>query len=350
MKHYTFKTKSITTNAPTNSVEPLKCDNIYPYITYRCKSPVNINFLFKELIYFSDGNVSMVPTVDEPLGDDVSFTMGPYYCMRFINAILNSEFKLPDLEQLKLDEFISDYGGNKIGFTRGESVNSTNPKIATMDLAEFFQVALSAIRNKSTNAEISARNGLVDRENINNAAIRDDLCKRTISDLTKSELLQTLLISSKQPDTLSTEVIDNKSSLNWMKNLVCDIITKSINDKENIERFVSIKKYGEYSCHNEGRIIKLLGGDSIVLVFKLKLTNKNGIVLNNDCPDRQGIPMTIGFRIEQIEEPCHLGQNSLPIGWQPVYTYNDPPTNVSARIDEDTYIIRVSWNHPLVIY
>jgi len=349
MKHYTFKTKSIAADAPTNSVESYKCDNLYPYITYKCKSPVNLNFLFRELVY-DDGKVSMVPTYangtdalldDVNSGDDVSSTMGAYYCMRFINTIVNSELKMSDEEQSKLDTRIFDYDGNKYGFTTGDSIQSSDPKLATMDFGEFFQVALSAIRNKSTNAEISGRNGLVDRENINNAAVRGDLCSRTVSDLRKSELLQTLLISSTQPTTVSTETIDNNSSLNWMKNLVYDIITKSMHDKENIERFMAIKKPG---CSNHLRIIRLLGGDSIVLVFKIKLTNKNGILLNNECPDKQGIPMTIGFRIEQVDNTC--APPSIPIGWQPVYTHNDPPTNVSACINEDTYVITVTWNHP----
>lgn len=350
MKHYTFKTKSIAADAPINSVGfASKCDNLYPYITYKCKSPVNLNFLFRELVY-DDGKVSMVPTYangtdalldDVHNGDDLSSTMGAYYCMRFINAIVNSELKMSNEEQLKLDKYIFDYDEYKYGFTTGDSIQSSDPKLATMDFGEFFQVALSAIRNKSTNAEISGRNGLVDRENINNAAVRGDLCSRTVSDLRKSELLQTLLISSTQPTTVSTETIDNNSSLNWMKNLVYDIITKSIHDKENIERFMAIKKPG---CSNHLRIIRLLGGDSIVLVFKIKLTNKNGILLNNECPDKQGIPMTIGFRIEQVDNTC--APPSIPVGWQPVYTYNDPPTNVYACVNPHTYIITVSWNHP----
>lgn len=353
MKHYTFKTKSISAEAPTNSVGfASKCDNLYPYITYRCKSPVNLNFLFRELVYFDD-QVSMVPTAqsadDLIETGDVSATMGSYYCMRFINSIVNSELKMEDGEQSKLDRYIFEYE-NKYGFTSGNSVQSPDPKIATMDFGEFFQVALSAIRNKSTNAEISARNGLVDRENINNAAVRGDICNRTVSDLRKSELLQTLLVSSTKPGTVCTETIDNNSSLNWMKNLVYDIITKSMQDKENIERFIYIQ-----TCRSQGkkyRIIRLLGGDSIVLVFKIKLTNKNGILINNECPDKQGIPMTIGFRIEQSEcapppiEDRPRMKFAIPVGWQPVYTYNDPPTNVYACVNPHTYIITVSWNHP----
>ncbi len=83
MKHYTFKTKSISASAPPNSVEPLKCDNVYPYITYKCKSAINLNFLFKELVYQEDGNVLIVPSKydNEQLGDklsDASETLGPF--------------------------------------------------------------------------------------------------------------------------------------------------------------------------------------------------------------------------------------------------------------------------------
>jgi hypothetical protein len=89
--------------------------------------------------------------------------------MRLINALMRTQIETT--EKTKLDAYLKHYGGYQDGLASGSSNNTSNPSTATLDLAEFFQVALSAVRNKETDAAQTAINGLVDRETINNAAV-----------------------------------------------------------------------------------------------------------------------------------------------------------------------------------
>lgn len=322
-----------------------------PYIIYKCHSPVNINFLFREVLlcdpeYVTNSSssgsdvVHIIPTylddnsayldTDQNRFSDVCTTYGNYYALRFINSILKTEMSLSSSEQAKLDTYIKHYGGHKFGFSVDQSVNSSVNDLATLDFGEFFQVALSAIRNKNTNAYISAMHGLVDRENINNAAVADDIFNRTVDNNLSSNLLSSILNSSIKSGTYADgNVVDSLSSVNWMKQIVYSIVLNSTTlnggygyyNLDNRYRYI---KRSNISGNNYEKFIQLnlKDGDSLVLVFKFNLSDSLGGVFNIDRPDDPGVPMTIGFKIEHsstapdfVLSETGATDGLLPIGW-----------------------------------
>jgi hypothetical protein len=255
-------------------------------------------------------------------------TNGSSYAMRLINAIMRNELQVSDAN---LSSTAIHFGGYDDGLVGGTSINSTSANTATMDFSEFFQVALSAIRNKETNAVVSGSKGLTDRENINNAAIVDDLKSRSTTSVLASDLLATLLRSSTKPNTFADGVIDNSSEVNWLKQILYSIIIQSVSgngsvaDPEGVERYLPIRRTGFKAAggNQQERFmqLKLQDGDSIVIVFKFSLSKADGTLVNTDCPDAPGTPMTIGFKIEHSDSASDYvvsatGSNGiLPLGW-----------------------------------
>lgn len=351
MPALTYYTQTITSDgsglALTDSVKAGA-----PYITYKCKAPVNLNFLFREVLFcdpeaFSAAvddpttgkdKVRLVKTYadaataeaasDEDRIVDVSETHGSSYAMRLVNAIMRNELQVSDAN---LVSKAIHFAGYDDGLVSGTSVNSTSANTATMDFAEFFQVALSAIRNKDTDAVVSGSKGLTDRENINNAAVVDDLKARSTTSVLASDLLATLLRSSTKQNAFADGVIDNSSEVNWLKQILYSIIIQStgndgsVADAEGTERYMPIRRtaFKAAGGNQQERFMQLClqDGDSIVVVFKFSLSKTDGSVVSADCPDAAGVPMTIGFKIEHANFAgdyviSSTGSGSaLPLGW-----------------------------------
>ena len=355
-----------------------------PYITYNCKSPVNLNFLFREVLFCDPEAISVNP--DDPLTgsskvhivptyldqttaetsneyqrySDVSGNYGQYYAMRLINAIVRNEMQLPTPEQTILNSYIKHFGGYEDGLVSGTAINSGLASTSTMDFAEFFQVALSAIRNKDTDSLTTSTNGLVDRENINNAAVADDLLSRTVTNMSASDLLKTMLNSSRQPNTFANGIIHNTSSVNWMKQLIYSIIIQSQSgngssaDGENDERYTPIKRSGISNNEQERFLqLRLRDGDHIVLVFQFNVSKDDGTLLSNDRPDQPGVPITIGYKIQHSDTATDFiigdtGTNSiLPIGWVNSYESLQPPSNLQGVVNPNTFNVELDWQHPI---
>ena len=326
-----------------------------PYITYNCKSPVNLNFLFREVLYCDPESISVNP--DDPLTGsskvhmvrsyvdtataeadtdasrcaDVSSSDGSSYCMRFVNSICRNEMQVSPAD-INMQSKVHHFGGYSNGLVSGTAVNSGIASTSTMDFAEFFQVAISAVRNKDTDSVTSSTKGLVDRENINNAAVADDLLSRDSINVNASDLLETILNSSKQSNSFANGVIDNASAVNWMKQLIYSIIVQSqagngsSADSEGDERYQPIKRSNVAAVggNEQERFLqlKLQDGDCVVVVFQFSISKDDGSIVPNDCPDVPGVPMTIGFKIEHSDIAgdfmlANTGHNSvLPIGWE----------------------------------
>ena len=326
-----------------------------PYVTYNCKAPVNMNFLFREVLFCDPESVSVNPddaitgsskvhlvpsyvdtaTAEADTDDlrcaDVSSSHGSSYCMRLIDAITRTEMGVSPADA-NVAAHVHHFGGYDDGLISGTSVNTSLASTASMDFAEFFQVALSAVRNKETDALTTGTKGLVDRENINNAAVADDLLSRDSVTIGASDLLETMLNSSKQANTFANGTIDNSSAVNWMKQVVYSIIVQSQSgngssaDAEGDERYQPIKRSNVAAVggNEQERFMQLRmqNGDYIVLVFEFIVSKDDGTVISSDRPDEAGVPITIGFKIEHQDAAgdyvvADTGNNStLPIGWE----------------------------------
>ncbi len=364
MTSHTFYTQTITSDGSGLAlVDSVKAGA--PYITYKCKAPVNLNFLFREVLFCDPESFSVA--VDDPTTGrdkvrlvktyadvttaeaasdaeriaDVSETHGSSYAMRLINAIMRNELQVTDTN---LVSKAIHFAGYDDGLVSGTSVNSTSANTATMDFSEFFQVALSAIRNKETDAVVSGSKGLTDRENINNAAIVDDLKSRSTENVLASDLVATLLRSATKPNTFSNGVIDNSSEVNWLKQILYSIIIQStgndgsVADAEGTERYMPIRRtaFKAAGGNQQERFMQLClkDGDSIVVVFKFSLSKTDGTLVDTDCPDAAGTPMTIGFKIEHADFAgdyilSSTGSGSaLPLGWD----YTDEILNKTSSL------------------
>lgn len=321
-----------------------------PYIVYNCRNTVNINFLFREVLFCDpeaigvspddstkgSSKVHIIPTYDSDTTafnatvaqrmSDVSSTYGHYYAMRFLGAVMKSELTLGTAEQSAMDAYIKHYGGYKTGLTTGSSVNATD-STATFDFGEFFQVALSAIRNKDTDAATTYEKGIIDRENINNAAVSDDIKSRSLSNTSASKLLQSILTSSKKTASYSDgNIIGGVSEVNWMKQLLYSIITNTntgggSSETEGNERYRPIKRDNITNNNQEQFLqLRLKDGDSIVLVFQFDVSDGTNS-FDNTRPDDPTKPITIGFKITHSDtapeyDDTDTGNSTyLPIGW-----------------------------------
>ncbi len=325
-----------------------------PYITYKCKAPVNLNFLFREILFCDPESISVNPDdaltgsskvhvvrsyadtvsaeadTDESRCADVAGTHGSAFCMRLIDALMRNEMQVA-VADANVSSKVHHFGGYDDGLISGTAINTDLSSTATMDLAEFFQVALSAVRNKETDAVTSGTKGLVDRENINNAAGADDLLDRDSVTFSASDLLETMLNSSSQSNTFANGVINNASAVNWMKQLIYSIIVQSAAgngssaDAEGDERYCPIRRSNVSAAggNEQERFmqLRLKDGDSIVIVYQFIVSKDDGSLVPNDCPDDSGVPMTIGFKIEHSDSAgdyveADTGNSStLPIGW-----------------------------------
>ena len=349
----TYYTQTITSDGSSLALSDATAATA-PYITYKCKTPVNLNFLFREVLFCDPESISVNP--DDPLTGsskvhmvnsyvdtttaeadtdanrciDSSSTKGTAYCARLIDSLMRNEMILNPADA-NIATHAHHFGGYDDGLISGTAVNSSLASTATMDFAEFFQVALSAVRNNETDALTTSTKGLVDRENINNAAVADDLLARDSTNVASSDLLQTMLNSSQQANTFANGVIDNASAVNWMKQLIYSIIIQSqsgngsAGDPEGSERYQPIRRSNVQATggNQQERFLqlKLQDGDNIVLVFQFTVTKDDGTMISNDCPDIPATPMTIGFKIEHSDIAgdyliANTGSNStLPIGW-----------------------------------
>lgn len=361
MKHYSFRTTPIKQTNTTRFLRDPVDEPTYPYITYRHRTPIDLNFLLREYVEYNK-TIIAVPTYssldtailsDIPIRtSDTTETNGMAYCLRLIGALTDIPMSQENQEILRsqvltygegLYEPIqipngSEWTGYHQGPPPAPSVNSPNPLVATMDLAEFFQVALSAVRNKTRDAAETARRGLEDRETINNAAVAQDVAARSPTDPTKSELLRVLLESSRQPGYASGNKVSLGSSENWIKNLVSQILGSQ--DLDAIERYLSVRPVANCEAAPTGRVPRLVSGDAVVLVFEMRLSRQDGTPISNECPNYPGVPMTIGLRVE------HRGPPRIPIGWELVLPVPRPPDGICVTVIPDTWKILVTWVPP----
>lgn len=195
---------------------------------------------------------------------------------------------------------------------------------------------------------------MTDRENINNAAIVDDLKSRSTSSVLASDLLATLLRSSTKPNSFADGVIDNSSEVNWLKQILYSIIIQStggdgsVADPEGTERYMPIRRtaFKAAGGNQQERFLqlKLQDGDSIVIVFKFTLSKADGTVVSTDCPDAPGTPMTIGFKIEHSDFAsdyvlADTGSNGiLPMGWDYCDEILNKTSDLSASSSQATTI------------
>jgi hypothetical protein len=324
-----------------------------PYVTYKCKNTVNLNFLFREILFCDpeavavgaddaitgSDKIHVVPayldaTAAEAAADadrvvDGSASVGHLHAMRFVDALVRSELASAGVNTA-VEAGLNFLGGYGSGLASGSSSNTSSPSTATMDLGEFFQVALSAVRNKETNAATTGTNGLVDRENINNAAVHDDLMARDAASVSASALIHALVRSANQTGTFANGLIDTSSGVNWMKQLVYGIVVSSLNvaGSEGSERYQPIRRTNvdAVAGNSQERFmqLKLQDGDSLVVVFQFTLSDAANNVFNNECPDAPGTPITVGFRIEHLDAAPEFnalaaatGSGSIvPVGWE----------------------------------
>jgi hypothetical protein len=326
-----------------------------PYVTYNCKCPVNLNFLFREVLFCDPESISVNPDdaltgsskmhivksyattvlaeadTDASRCADAAATHGSAYCGRLIDGITRNEMQVSPADA-NIATKAHHFGGYDDGLIAGTSVNTNLASTASMDFAEFFQVALSAVRNKDTNALTTGTKGLVDRENINNAAVADDLLARDTTTVGASDLLETMLNSSNQANTFASGVINNASAVNWMKQVVYSIIVQSqagigaVGDAEGDERYQPIKRSNVTAVggNEQERFMQLRmkNGDFLVMVFQFTVTKDDGAVVNNEQPDNAGVPITIGFKVEHQDAAgdylvANTGNTStIPIGWE----------------------------------
>ena len=355
MKHYSFKTATIQIDTSIATTLPEAPQ--YPYITYRCRSPIDLNFLLREFVEYQD-QIRTIPTYPSTTDatsasltertQDLSNTLGMAYCLRLLGAVTLGP--LPPTEAEALDLEVLSYGptipSTQIGWQsyrdgippEPQSVASEDPAIATMDLGEFFQVALSAIRNKSRDAPTTARRGLSDRESINSAAVAQDIGNRSILTPRASDLLWPLLRSSAETAyaTGAPQSLVGTSE-NWIKNIVYQIIRTQ--DPDSIERYLRIRPIG---CPSSVRAIcpRLIDGDAIVIVMQIRLSKQDGTKVPNDCPDYPGIPMTIGYRIE------HQGPYTVPVGWELANIPPGTPCDLRVDISPANYHLMTQWHPP----
>jgi hypothetical protein len=348
----TFYTQTLTSDGSNLALneEPAGTS---PYVTYKCKNEVNLNFLFREILFCDPEAVAVGPddaatgsdkmhivpayldaTAAEAAADadrviDVSSSVGHNHAMRFIDALVRTELKSAVINSA-IEANLNFLGGYGDGLASGSSFNTSSPSTATMDLGEFFQVALSAVRNKETNAATTGTNGLVDRENINNAAVHDDLMARDLDDVTGSALLHALVRSANQNGTFASGLIDTSSGVNWMKQLVYGIVVASVNEagSEATERYQPLRRTNvdAVAGNSQERFmqLKLQDGDSIVVVFQFTLSDAAGNAFNNECPDAPGTAITVGFRIQHsdaapefLADAGNTGSGSIvPVGWE----------------------------------
>jgi hypothetical protein len=339
-----FLTQTIYSDGSNLALDAINAPQ-QPYIIYNCKSTVNLNFLFREVLFTDPEAVGVAPN-DPDLGSDkvsivnsyinqaaaeadtavnritdMSTMHGNCIVMRLLNALMRPALSKTDINN-EIIAGIKHYGGYLNGLASGVSVNTNSPTSATMDLSEFFQVALSSIRNKEIDSTTSGINGLVDRENINNAAIFEDLMARSHSDPSLSQLLYTFIRSATKSGVFANGVIDNQSLTNWMKQLIYFIV-KQTAGVEATERYRPIRRTGLVDNQQERFMqLRLQEGDIVIIIFKFALSNASGEVFNTDCPDFPGTPMTIGYKITHSNtapdyNPADTGTGSyMPVGWE----------------------------------
>jgi hypothetical protein len=314
-----------------------------PYITYNCKTTVNLNFLFREIAVNNDkfngvsgpadgsDQVVIIPsyqnnstaetfTNSQRSTDNVT-VLGKYIAMRFINSILGPDLKKDSINsQIQTNLFY--FGGYSNGLVSGVSVNVNNAT-ATMDFGEFFQVSLSTIRAKGINANTTLINGLCHRELINSNAVSADLMLRNFTDFEISTLIRNMLKGSEKSGTFADGIADDSSTFNWMKLLIWRVVNDTGGTAQN-ERFVNIVltnpeievSYPDYS------VLNLITGDTLTLNFILTLSDASGNEFNIDRPDQPGIPITIGYKITHSDTASDYNSsdtgsgNTLSVGWE----------------------------------
>ena len=146
MPALTYYTQTITSDGSTLALtDSLKAGA--PYITYKCKAPVNLNFLFREVLFcdpeafsaaiddpttgkdkvrlvktYADSATAEAATDDDRIVD-VSDTYGSSYAMRMVNALMRNEIKVSDAN---LASKAIHFAGYDNGLVSGTSVNSTS--------------------------------------------------------------------------------------------------------------------------------------------------------------------------------------------------------------------------------
>ena len=329
-----------------------------PYIVYNANTELNLNFLFREVLFCDpeslaagigdsltgDEKVHIVncfatDAAAQGVADDVRVSdtpNGSCLTLRLVNAMTNnSKISKDGIDSGSwMDSILNGLYGGYMQGSNGTSSNTADHTTATMDFLEFLQVALSAVRNAETDASTTANNGLVDRETINNAALNDDFDSRNSGNATASSLLSAMMNSANQSQTYADgSDITATSAVNWMKQLVYSIIVQSSNgggfgQSEANERFRAIRRMGLPQNQQERFLqMKLQDGDSLVFVFNFTLTKDDGSQVPNDQPDNAGSPITIGFKVthsdsapdfsdtlEKTGKPA--GEGTLPVGWE----------------------------------
>ena len=332
-----------------------------PTVTYNCSHKVNINALFREVLFtdlestglsdstehkvrvvpsYVDAEAAKAASADARISDTAAtqhlwFGQDPqpepgyegYHgaavAMRFMNALCN-KIGFDDVNEK--DDISALIGGHDLGLLNGQTTesngNNDSAATATMDLREFFQVGLAAAMNASsaTGEDDSAkkldiaRRGLQDRERINAAAVNEDLENRSIKldSVTQSDLLNTVLKSARQLGTLAPAngEIGPDVAVNWMKQLVYSIIVQSSvvggwGSDEADERYQVLRRLeddtGETQHYEQERFLglKLKPDDSVVLVFCFKLTDDQGSVESTKWTNsaQEEKVVTVGFKV-----------------------------------------------------
>lgn len=348
----TFYTQTISSDGTGLALEDAD-HPLAPYIVYTCNNTVNLNFLFREVLFcdpeaigvasndangahkvhivksYVDDATAQAATATDRYADDAS-NSGVAIAMRIAGALMKSGLQATAINT-EVTNAINYMGGYSSG-NSGTSTNTSSSSTATMDFGEFFQVALSAIRNKETDAATSATNGLVDRENINNAAVADDLLARTVATPASSDLLASFLTSASKSDTYADgNDVTTTSDVNWMKQLVYNIIQNNSSGSGGVadaetggERYIPIKRTGLTDNAQERFMqLKFQDGDAVVFVFKFTLTDGTN-TFNIEQPDNAGTDMTIGFKVVHNDAAAGYSAaaadtgsgSTLPVGWE----------------------------------
>jgi hypothetical protein len=313
------------------------------YITYKCKSPVNLNFLFREVLVnnrtfnktngASDGSdqVSIIPcyqtaAIAETFSNnarelDTSTTHGKYIAMRFLNALMSAGLQKSSVNSI-IQSNLFYFGGYSNGLVSGSTVNTTDAT-ATVELGEFFQVSLAAIKSKGLTASSTRVRGLVNRELINNSVVSDDIMNRNFTDLTSSNLLRSALLSSKNPGSFPNGMIDGLYTCNWMKLMVHRIVDTTYKYNAANVRFAQILLTNPQAGAKPDYLqLKLKTGDIVHVPFVFRLSDTLNNDVNFDRQDNPGIPITVQFEITHSDtapdyNPSQTGTGStLPVGWQ----------------------------------
>lgn len=319
-----------------------------PYMCFDCREAVDLNFLFREVLYVDPESVGYADVSNEVIitkefATDATWatqvandelincaanSQGNKMALRILNALTSNAVMTADCSSTMIvDPYATGLGGSS---TKQSDSSANSVFTNTFELVEFLQVltSIAVIQDSNqleTNKEEIAYAGLVDREVVNLYKLLEDFNDRKIGG-SGSDLVGAFMASAKQNNTYTNATeIQSETSMNWMKNLVRGIVLQqggtagfdSIRgDNEAAERSQPLRrKTAQYTPSQERyHQIRLKDDDCVVFVFKpMVVRAATGTNLQPVLGHDGTSHITIGLKVK------HTGNSSLvktPVGWE----------------------------------